>query len=50
MILNDTTIDFKLNARPGRVIHDRAEIAKSQSEVLRTQTVSMDTYFFWNHP
>ena len=47
MILNDTTIDFELNARPGRVIHDRAEFAKSRSVVLRTQTVSMDTISFF---
>ena len=50
IIINDPTIDFESNARPGRELHDRAEFAKSRFEVLRTQTVSFDTHFLRIYP
>jgi hypothetical protein len=42
----DPDIDAELNARPGREMHDRAEVAKSTTKAQTTKTVSMDTIFF----
>ena len=44
--IHDPDIDAELNARPGREIHDRAEVAKSTTEPDALKTVSMDTSFF----
>ena len=46
----DPGIDAELNARPGREMHDRAEVAKSTTEPDAIKTVSMDTSFFCRIP
>ena len=49
-IIHDPGIDAELNARPGREMHDRAEVAKSTTKAQTTKTVSMDTNFFCRIP